>query len=87
MTLADLRQRIDELDMEIIQLLNERAVVSLKIGEKKQEQNLSIYNSAREEEVIGKVKKKNTGPLTDENIESIFTIIINSCRTLQEKEI
>lgn len=87
MELLDLRRQIDELDEELIKLLNNRASVSLKIGRKKQEENLPVYNSAREEDVIQKVKEKNSGPLTEENIVSIFKIIIESCRTLQEKEI
>lgn len=85
--LRELRDKIDEIDTALVKLLNERAVVSLQIGEKKQDENLPVYNARREKEVINKVQQKNSGPLNEKNIESIFKIIIESCRTLQEKEI
>lgn len=85
--LRELRDKIDEIDTALVKLLNERAVVSLQIGGKKQDENLPVYNASREKEVINKVQQKNSGPLNEKNIESIFKIIIESCRTLQEKEI
>ncbi len=85
--LRELRDKIDDIDSALVKLLNERAVVSLEIGGKKHEEGLPVYNARREMEVINKVQEKNSGPLNEKNIESIFKIIIESCRTLQEKEI
>jgi len=86
-TLEKLRQEIDSIDESLVRLLNERAKISQRIGELKREMNVPILHSAREAEVIDRVKARNNGPMTHESIEAIYKLIITSCRTLQEKEI
>jgi chorismate mutase len=49
MNLEDLRQIIDKLNAEIIELFSERLKVSKEIARIKKEQNLPVYDPTREE--------------------------------------
>ncbi len=86
MSLENLRQEIDRVDKEIISLLNKRALFSLQILQEKKKLNLPIYNQQREEQVLQNVMEENKGPLPDEQIKSIFHVIIESCRILEQNQ-
>lgn len=86
MSLEKLRQDIDKLDIQIIELLNERAKRSLQILNEKQKSNLPIHNQQREEQVVQNAIRQNKGPLTSEQIKTIFQIIVESCRTNQQRQ-
>lgn len=85
MSLEQLRDEIDSLDRSLIKLLNNRAKVSLKILQEKQKSALPIYDSQREEQVLKKVMRENNGPLSADQVSSIFKIIIESCRNVQHQ--
>jgi chorismate mutase/prephenate dehydratase len=86
MSLEKLRQDIDKLDNQIVELLNERARLNLQILKEKQKSNLPIYNQQREQQVIQNAIRHNRGPLTSEQIKIIFQIIVESCRTIQQRQ-
>ena len=86
MSLKHLRQNIAKIDVQLVKLLNERARQSLQIFMEKQRSNLPVYNQQREDQVIQNVIQQNKGPLTSEQLKSIFEIIIESCRTIQQKQ-
>ncbi len=83
MSLEQLRQDIDKLDIRIVKLLNKRALLSQQIFEVKNKLDLSIYDQQREMKVIENVIRQNKGPLTSEQINSIFKTIIELCRATQ----
>ncbi|MBN2008822.1 chorismate mutase [candidate division KSB1 bacterium] len=83
MTLETCRQNIDKLDLQILELLNERAQWVEKIGELKQLQNRPILDENREQHIMQELYDHNKGPLTDEAIANIFRIIIQEGRRLQ----
>jgi chorismate mutase/prephenate dehydratase len=78
-----LRRKIDEVDRKILELLNERGSIAVKIRELKQENSFHIYDPVREREIEENLKKMNKGPLSTESIVSIFREIISGCRSLQ----
>lgn len=80
--LTELRQNIDDIDFQILKLLNKRAKLSLKARIAKGGQN--VYRPEREKAVLKHVAARNTGPLSDEAIQTIFTSIIFICRGIQE---
>lgn len=86
MSLEKLRQEIDEVDRKIVGMLNQRAQVSLQILWEKQKHHLPIFNPQREHEVLQQVIQTNTGPLSSEQIQAIFQLIIHSCRTIQQQQ-
>lgn len=61
MTLDACRQKIDELDREIVRLLNERIRTAFRIGRLKHEDNAPVYVLVREimEKVLDEVEKGN----------------------------
>ncbi|MBV8832448.1 MAG: chorismate mutase [Acidobacteriaceae bacterium] len=78
------REVIDEIDLKLLQLLNERTNVVEEIGRIKQELKLAIYEPKREEQVFANVTGHNGGPLSDRAVKRIFERIIDEMRTVQK---
>ncbi|MFC1485107.1 prephenate dehydratase [bacterium] len=83
MSINDLRSKISNIDKEIIELLNKRAETSLLIGEYKRRKGLSIYDMAREQEVLNNLYSLVKEPLKNSHIEYIFKEIFSCSRYLQ----
>ena len=84
--LAEIRQRIDEIDQSIQQLVSERAGCAAKVAEVKQQQGETghFYRPEREAQVLRAVMERNTGPLSDESIAGIFREIMAACLALEK---
>ncbi len=78
-----LREKIDQIDRDLIQLLSRRAACALAIGPLKQSLGLPTFDAGREREVMDALLTHNDGPLTDSALNYIFTEIISACRALQ----
>lgn len=84
MNLEELRKKIDLLDEKIIQILNERTELALKIGELKKGQGASIYSPDRESEVYAKIAHlAKDGPLPQEAIKSVYREIMSAALALE----
>lgn len=83
--LPRLRERIDEIDSEIVRLLNERASVSLRVGKLKAGANNRVYVPDREVVVYSNIFSLNTGPLSDTAIKNIYDQILLESRNLQSR--
>lgn len=83
----DYRNKIDEIDKEITRLFEERMDVVIKVGEYKKQNNLPVFNKAREDEVI----EKNIGYLNNkdyaEGLKQFFINIMNISKDLEDKEV
>ncbi len=79
------RSRIDEIDCQIVQLLNERAVHALAIRELKPQVQLGLYDPKREEEIFINLSKCNTGPLYAENLREIYEAILHVMKELRDR--
>lgn len=55
--LSELRKEIDSLDIELVEIFEERMKIALSIAEYKSKNNLQVLNKGREEEVIQNCKK------------------------------
>ena len=69
--LTVLRGKIDKLDLEILESLNERAAIAAQIGKVKADQGGEVFSAAREEEVLANVLQSNKGPLDVVTIKAI----------------
>lgn len=87
MTIEDWRKRIDEMDLKIVELINQRAAAAREIGKLKNNTNLPIYEPEREKKILEAVKKANKGPLPDSEVQHVFERIIDVMRKLQQQEI
>jgi chorismate mutase len=81
--LGELRQRIDEIDEQLVVLLNQRAEQALTIGRIKHEAGEAVYQPAREAEVLAHVRQINAGPLDDGAITRLFERVIDENRRLE----
>jgi chorismate mutase len=87
MDISDWRQKIDELDVQIVRLINLRAEAARAIGELKRTSDLPIYEPNREQEVFDKVRGANPGPLADIELMHVYERIIDVMRTLQRRDL
>ncbi len=63
LSLSDLRDGISAMDERIIELLNKRAELVVKVGVIKRDKGIPIYTPHREAEVLSRVLAHNRGPL------------------------
>ena len=83
MDIADWRDKIDDIDRQLVVLLNERAKCSLNIGKLKRQMSLPIYDPRRESIVLQQVMDLNQGPLTADAVKRLFERIIDENRRLE----
>ena len=83
-SLADLRKRIDQINLQLVDLLSERAQVAQAIGRLKQADGSPIVQPSREREVLERVVAHNHGPLSVEHLRRIFVEIISACTALEQ---
>lgn len=81
--LERLRERINQINEQLVQLVNERAAVSLEIGRVKAESGAEVYDPARERAILDQIDQLNRGPLDKGAMEEIFATIITACREIQ----
>ena len=83
--LAELRQRIDAADREILSRLNERAALVLEVGRAKQSSGTAVYQPARERMIVEALEAANAGPFPDAGLGPVFREIISATRSLEEE--
>jgi monofunctional chorismate mutase len=74
--LIQLRGEINEIDLEILNLLEKRAVVSKGVANYKQEQNLEIFQPQRENELLN--QRTSNLPEELQNYKGEIKIILQS---------
>jgi chorismate mutase len=82
--LRDCRVRIDELDLRLLELLNQRTQIVEQIGQAKRWLDMPIYEPKREDEVYANVTGHNHGPLPPDAVKRVFERIIDEMRTVQK---
>lgn len=85
MDLKKSRQQIDQIDLKILELLNNRIEIAQTIGQIKKLNQEDIYAPNREKEVITNLVKKNKGLLPNEELKNIFREIIKTSLSFQKK--
>jgi chorismate mutase len=86
MTMEDWRRRIDEIDLRLVELFNERTTCAIEIGHIKKRLGLEIYSPKREAQVIANVTAANAGPLDAEAIRRLFERVIDEARRIERIE-
>jgi chorismate mutase/prephenate dehydratase len=76
-----LRDRIDEIDAKVLELVSERARCAHRIGELKG--GAVVYRPEREAQVLRRLRDLNAGPLPGESVEHLFKEVISACRALE----
>jgi chorismate mutase/prephenate dehydratase len=82
-TLAQLREAIDAVDRDLLELLNRRAGLANEVGELKRAEGSPVFRPEREAQVIHGLQQRNPGPLKAENVATIWREIMSACRALE----
>ena len=83
MDIDDWREKIDELDVRLLELLNRRAEYALEIGKIKIANGQPIYLPEREAAVLKRLRRLNSGPLSGEAVQRIFRQVIEESRRIE----
>ena len=82
-----LRDRIDELDRRLVELLNERASVALEAGRAKSAAGRrAIRDADREREVLLRVAMANVGPLPQADLLALYRRLIRATVELERRD-
>ena len=83
-SLEDLRRDIDSLDEQLVRLLGQRADLVRRIGHRKADTGIPIFDPGRERDVLERVTAINPGPYDDDHIRAIFREVMAASRSLEE---
>ncbi len=84
-SLDEIRARIDAIDEKIQQLISERARHAQQVGISKGElRSVDYYRPEREADVLRRVRERNDGPLSDEEMLRLFREIMSACLAQQD---
>ena len=84
MEISEFRKKIDALDAKIVRILNERAEISLAIGQEKAKHKKSVYSPDREKEVLKRIKALSKGPMPSSGLEAVYREIMSSSLSLEK---
>ncbi|HEV7617865.1 MAG TPA: chorismate mutase, partial [Burkholderiaceae bacterium] len=83
--LEPLREQIDAIDKQILDLLNRRARIAQEVGHLKAETNAPVFRPEREAQVLRSAAERNPGPLAGSDVQTIFREIMSACRALEKR--
>ncbi|MGA9174727.1 MAG: bifunctional 3-deoxy-7-phosphoheptulonate synthase/chorismate mutase [Thermoactinomyces sp.] len=84
--LSDLREQLDEINLKLLALLNERATIVKEIGEVKKKQGINKFDPEREQKMLEVLVKENKGPFSDETVRYLFKQIFKASLDLQQSD-
>ena len=84
--LSELRDRIDAIDSQILQLINQRATCAMEVARTKvaEGETGTFYRPDREALVLRRIKELNPGPLSDDTSARFFRELMSSCLALEK---
>ncbi|MBR3925921.1 MAG: prephenate dehydratase [Akkermansia sp.] len=83
MTLDELRQEIDRLDAQIVELLKQRMQCVHSVGEIKKGSNSHIFVPERESKLFAKLMANNAGVLPEKGLQSVYRQIVSMSFALE----
>ena len=81
------RKRIDELDLRLVELINQRAECAQRIGRLKQHSSMPIYEPDREKIIYENIARTNAGPLSNMQLRQIYERLIDVMRQVQQVDV
>lgn len=82
--IEEYRNKIDEIDSKIIDLLNARAEISFEVKKIKLANDIPILDKSREERIHSLIKSKSNGLLKDDDLERIYVLLLEAMRGIDE---
>lgn len=84
MDLADIRKEIDSTDDEILKLFLKRMELCVGVAKYKKENNMPVFQSKREEEILDRIRKESPEDIAD-GAGQLFTCIMDISKCLQQR--
>ncbi|MGD6816900.1 bifunctional 3-deoxy-7-phosphoheptulonate synthase/chorismate mutase [Metabacillus sp. 84] len=84
--LEALRERADEINLQILKLINERGRLVQEIGKAKEAQGVNRYDPVRERKMLNQILESNDGPFEQSTLQHIFKEIFKAGLELQEDD-
>ena len=85
--IPQLRQSIDTLDRQILDLVSKRLELVMQVGEVKRALGVEVHDPARESDLLERVAAAATPPLTAAMAQRIFQCIIEESRNLEQRHV
>jgi len=85
MDISELREQINEIDHEIVELYGRRMETARAIGRYKREHNLPVLDSERERSLLNKVAEQ-AGEENEQGIRALYHLLIDHSRMRQEMD-
>jgi chorismate mutase/prephenate dehydratase len=88
--LEKLRDRIDAIDKQLLELFNQRAGCAVEVATVKRERseasdkNVDFFRPDREAQVIKRIKSLNNGPLSDDEVGRLIREVMSACLALEQ---
>lgn len=83
--LGELRKEIDEFDRRLVELLNGRAKVVVRVGKAKQVDGTPVYAPDRESAVLKRICDINEGPLPHRTLQAIYREMMSGSFALEKR--
>ena len=78
--LGALREKIDEVDRDVLAALNRRAELVSEVGALKSRGDSPVYVASRERDLVAKLVELNPGPFPSAGIPHVFREVISATR-------
>ncbi|MGZ4959958.1 MAG: prephenate dehydratase [Methylomonas sp.] len=84
--LSELREQIDAIDRQILELINRRARCAIEVARTKQAEGETdnFYRPDREAQVLRRIKELNPGPLSADTAAHLFREVMSACLALEK---
>lgn len=86
MSLEQLRDKLNEINHELLKLLSERAALVQEIGQLKEKQGVPKFDPVREKDMLEELVAANTGPFHNDTVKQLFKQIFQASLHLQEDQ-
>ncbi|MDL2284226.1 prephenate dehydratase [Oxalobacter sp. OttesenSCG-928-P03] len=83
--LKPLRDQIDAIDAQLLDLLNQRGKLAQDVGKVKIDKDLPVFRPEREAQILRGLAENNKGPLATESLQTIFREVMSACRALEKR--
>ncbi|WP_102345256.1 bifunctional 3-deoxy-7-phosphoheptulonate synthase/chorismate mutase [Bacillus sp. Marseille-P3661] len=81
-----LRGKLDEVNLKILELINERGEIVQEIGKVKEKQGVNRFDPVRERKMLDDIVARNEGPFEDSTIKHLFKEIFKAGLHVQEDD-
>ncbi|GAA0379929.1 bifunctional 3-deoxy-7-phosphoheptulonate synthase/chorismate mutase [Bacillus horti] len=84
--LEELRKKLDDINLKILDLINERGDIVQSIGQVKQKSGVNRFDPVRERKMLDVIATNNKGPFKTGTVQHIFKQIFKASLELQEDD-